>query len=126
MAHTTPTPQGSIATSDVLSFDVSRTRPGLRDMMVEADARLHESIEDGLWVSGEVTPEMVQNLLPDPARLWNYDDATVADLALKASLLALHAIQTECWKDDTEQVYFMQMQASALAMTDHIKVTETA
>jgi hypothetical protein len=125
---TQPTPASSEveAQSTILNFDVSRTRPGLRDMMVEADARLHESIEDDLWTRGEVTPEMVQNLLPDPARLWNYDDATVADLALKASLLALHAIQSGCWLDESEQSYFTQMQAQAMYMADHLRVKKSA
>jgi hypothetical protein len=108
------TTQTNKTDATVLDFDVSRTRAGLRELMVEADARLHDAVDAGLWMEGDVTPEMIHNLLPDPVRLWSYDDAVVADLALKAALLSLHAIQTGCWPDDSEHHYFTEMQRQAL------------
>lgn len=101
----------------ILSFDLARARPGIRELMTRCRYRLDTSEDGGVWVDGELTPDIVRSYLPDREVLFSMDDSAVADMAEKASLLALSAVHEGLWSDTQVLPQFMKLQEAAASLS---------
>lgn len=101
-------------TAQILDFDLSRARPGLRTLIGSARALLDKSEDGGEWVAGDITPDLIRNFFktPDDLLLVEYDE--MSQLAEHGSLLALQAIHDGTWARQRELGFFMNLQARAV------------
>ena len=105
----------------ILHFDLMRVRPGIRDLVLQADALVTEGEEAGLWepIDG-LTPQLVRSYLPDATELMAMTDIEVAEVVEQACLLALQSIHVGAWKDTTQITFFMRLQYVALGLAQRI------
>jgi|GEM_PF-6250375 len=108
----------------ILPFDLARTRPGIRELMIRCRLRLDASEETGSWLDGDISPDLIRGYLPDLESLFERSDRTVADMAEKASLLSLSAIHEGLWAETGALSDFMDLQQAAVALLHHSRLLD--
>lgn len=104
-------------TGNILSFDASRVRPGLRDLVEKTRHRVEKSVQAAEWRPGsEITPEMVLDLLPDTTSMSGMDPLDLAVNAEHAAQLALLAIEDGAWSGPEALTTIFALKTAALRL----------
>lgn len=113
-------PAQSFPEKDILPFDTRQVRPGLRDQMNSAARLLEASKSAGVWLEGQITPDLIKSYFQPEAGLWAMSDATLSEQAEKGAILALQAVQDGTWADSRVLKTFMTLQSNALKLRQNL------
>ena len=113
--------------TQILHFDPTRVRPGIRNLLIEAKLRIADSLEAGEWcLDQKITPDLILDQIPNLKDLFALNDEAVAEAAMKTSLLSLHAIHSGVWQNIPSLTFFMQLQVAAVQLQGHGAPLRTA
>lgn len=114
-------------TAQILHFDPTQVRPGIRNLLIEAKLRIADSLEAGEWcLNQKITPDLILDQIPGLKELFALDDGAVTESAMKTSLLSLHAIHSGVWQSIPSLTFFMQLQVAAVRLQGHPLLSRTA
>ncbi len=103
------------APCQILIFPTQRVRFGVRQHLNTVRRLVQEANADLSWAPGEsqVTPELICDLIPPLADLFEASDDLIADIAIQVSILCIHAIQGGEWDAEELLEDFFKMQSAA-------------
>jgi len=107
------------STATVLAFDSSRVRPGLREILIQADEIIADSAAARQWRgSNATTPQLLRDYIPAVEQIFEIDDGELIERAQKLTTLAVHALNSGAWNAPDQMGFFLNLQGYATTLAE--------